>query len=620
MSTFDPTPPRTTNRQIHTSSTGVEQNALRTYAAILRRRWIWIAIGVVVGLVGGLASTLAIKDVRDPNHYYKATNTLIVNGFASGTGSPSAPNLQQAAYLVHSADVTTAVGTELNMDPQFVNDRVSAVAKSDVLSIDVTAISMDPAQAVLLADTTAGILNNYISDDQKQAFAAARDQVLADLDALKLQKADLERVINSTPGGAELERAELDSVVNQYRLKYEELAGLAQQGGPVGGMSTLQTAVPIEINGAGYNARLNENVNARGGPATSAAVTTSGASETSLGGGPPVSKSMRVILGGVAGLMMGLAGAFLVEAWDDRVRRRDRVEALTGLPVIAEVPKLKKAQRGGTDVIVVDSPRSNAAERYRAVRTAIMFALAERAGDGGIGDDAIDWGGRGAPVILFGSPNPSEGKTTTVSNVAAVFGSGGMRTLVIDCDYHKATIAKYLAPVPDLDDPGAPAATRLPGVWFASAPRGSLDGSLTPAETVLEIRRKIAQWRDQFDIILLDTPPILSTNDASDLIPAADTVVVVLRAGQSRSGAAERVSNVLARYQADVLGVVFNGVDNAEMDSYYGYYYGYNDESRVRGKETAPRRDVPATNGSSNGHRGEDPGRPTEQNEPAAAD
>ena len=78
-----------------------------------------------------------------------------------------------------------------------------------------------------------------------------------------------------------------------------------------------------------------------------------------------MSKSTRIAIGGAAGLVLGLVTAFLVEAWDDRLRRRDRAERVTGLPVIAEVPVLPKKQRSNTDVPAVDAPRSRAAERYR---------------------------------------------------------------------------------------------------------------------------------------------------------------------------------------------------------------------------------------------------------------
>ena len=166
------------------------------------------------------------------------------------------------------------------------------------------------------------------------------------------------------------------------------------------------------------------------------------------------------------------------------------------------------------------------------------------------------------------SPNPGEGKTTTVASLAAVFGDNGLRTLVIDCDFRKPAVARYLAPSLNLlepDRPGRDAAGRR--VVPRRSPRHRQPGRRRrPA-----CARRSAECRDQFDIVLLDTPPMLTTNDASDLLAAADAVVLVLRAGQTRSGPAQRVSIVLARFRAEVLGVILNGCDDVEMESYYGY-------------------------------------------------
>ncbi len=240
------------------------------------------------------------------------------------------------------------------------------------------------------------------------------------------------------------------------------------------------------------------------------------------------------------------------------------------------MPSLPKNQRHSTDGPAGALPRPRAAERYREVRTAVMFVLHEHLSTPNAGQ---------APVVMITSPNPGEGKTTTVANLAGVFGSGGMRTLVIDCDYRKPAVAKYLAPVPDLDHPDQPAVTRLDEVWFIPAPRGS--GG--PADMVMRLRHTFEDWRGRFDMVLLDTPPILTTNDTTDLLAAADTVVLVLRAGQTRKGQAERAANVLLRYRADVLGIVLNASNSNDMDPYYD---DYNNEESPRswgGKDSATR-------------------------------
>jgi Mrp family chromosome partitioning ATPase len=274
-----------------------------------------------------------------------------------------------------------------------------------------------------------------------------------------------------------------------------------------------------------------------------------------------VSKKLRLAIGAAAGLVMGVTTAFVVEAWDDRIRRRERVEALTGYPVIAEIPKLPRDQTRDHAIPAVDAPGSRAAERYRAARTSILFGLGQ----------LVDQEAGLAPVVMVTSPNPGEGKTTTVASLAAVFGDNGMRTLVIDGDFRKPAVARFLAPSINLVEPEKPVETRLDGVWFLTAPR-DID---SPADAVARLRKAVVDLRSEFDIVLLDTPPMLTTNDASDLLASANAVVLVLRSAQTRSGPAQRVATILARFRAEVLGVVFNGCDEHEMDSYYGYGYGY---------------------------------------------
>ena len=578
MSVNEPSMDRSSGFSAPGGAVGDPPNPLRHYAAVVRRRWKWVALGVVVGLLAGFISTFLQKEASDPTSYYKATNTLIVNG--STSGAVSVPNLQQTAFLVRSADVTGGVSTALGVGVDEINDHVSAIARNDVLAIDVTAISTDPEKAVALADTTADVLGDYVATDQERQFSAQRDEVLQKLDDLKDQRTELEDEIASNPSGAALARAELDSVINQYRLTYEQLQGLAQEGGPTGGFSTLQTASAVQINAGAYNARLEANRNARGTATPTSTPSTPTSSETDLSTSAPVSTPTRMAIGGLTGLILGLVTAFVVEAWDDRLRRRERVEAVTGLPVIAEVPALPLDQRHQTDVTAVDSPRSRAAERYRAVRTSLLFVLSQRQAPTAARRAAAKKTTPRSPVVMITSPSPGEGKTTTVANVAAVFGDSGTRTLVIDCDYRKPSIGRYLSPVSDLDDPEGPATTRLHNVWFIPAPEG--DGS--PAGMITELRRSVEHWRDEFDLVLLDTPPMLTTNDATDLLAAADSVVLVLRAGQTRTGPAERVSNLLARYRADVLGVVLNSCSASELEPHYGYYYG---EETAKARKTA---------------------------------
>ena len=573
-----------------------DPNLLRHYAGVLRRRYYWIVLGLVVGLIGGFVSTLFVHVSHDASRYYKATNTLLANTSQSSSSSgntSSGTNLQQAAFLVNSSQVVDTVAKKLGVSDQVVNNQLTATARSDVSAVDVTAISTDPQQAVQMANAAATTLNTYVLAEEQTQFNQQRDAVIKQLDALQQQQADLEASLTKPGADTAIINAQLDSVVNQYRLVYEQLQNMATTGAPTTGMSTLQSATPVQISARAFQYRLSQNENSRGQVSGSQSVTPT-FNETDLSTTPPVSKKLRILIGGTAGLVMGVATAFLIEAWDDRIRRRDRVELVTGFPVIAEIPKLSRDQSRDHSIPAVDAPGSRAAERYRAARTSILFGLGQVAACSAVDPET---GAPLAPVVMVTSPNPGEGKTTTVASLAAVLGDNGLRTLVIDCDFRKPAVARYLAPTLNLLEPDVPVPTRLEGVSFLAAPR-SIEG---PADAVLRLRQAVANYRSQYDLVLLDTPPMLTTNDASDLLGTADAVVLVLRAGQTRTGPAQRVSTVLNRFRAEVLGIVFNGCEDAEMESYYGYGDAYSYAYGEPGRPTPPsaRPAPPAASGPS---------------------
>jgi Mrp family chromosome partitioning ATPase len=178
-------------------------------------------------------------------------------------------------------------------------------------------------------------------------------------------------------------------------------------------------------------------------------------------------------------------------------------------------------------------------------------------------------------VVLVTSPNPGDGKTTTVANVAATLGDAGLRVLVVDCDHRKPSVGRYLDPALSFDGVTEPAATRLHNVWFVPPPVSDETPDVLP-----ELITIIKRWRTDFDIVLLDTPPMLMMNDAIGLLPEADTVLLVVRAGRTRVGEAERVVSLVERFRADIMGVVLNSC--SPRDSAQRYGYGYYHDARAR--------------------------------------
>jgi CheY-like chemotaxis protein len=384
-------------------------------------------------------------------------------------------------------------------------------------------MTMNNAQAVNLADAGARVLIDATSAESKSQYENEVNAINAKLDELRANRSDLEAQINRGTGDIALLRAELDSVINQFRITYEQFQALAATEAPATvNFVVYQPATPIQINPKGFKARYDQNVNSRGSTLSNGTTTRSEAVETDLGVTDNASRFSRTLIGGLVGLVLGLASAFIIEVWDDRIRRRDNVEMVTGIPVVAEIPQLTRSEREANSIAVLDAPRSRSAERFRTIRTSILFVL-ETAGLVQ-GDGAGDGDGDGpaasrTPVILVTSPSPGEGKTTSTSNVSSIFAAGGSRTLVIDCDYRKPSIGKYLAPIPDLENPDLPQRTRVDNLFFIPAPKSS--GS-APAETIAELLRLIDRWRDEFDIVFLDIQmPVMDGFEAATRIRAS---------------------------------------------------------------------------------------------------
>lgn len=540
-------------------------NLLRHYAGVLQRRWRWVAMGLAIGLVAGILAAVLIKDKPITTRYYKATNTLTLGSLDAA--DPSQPNvgdytLNQAALLIQSQQLKDSVATTLGMSADAVAEQVEATVRPNVNAIDVTAISTKPEIAVQLADRSADELRKLAQIQSGDAAAAQRTQLTDERTDLQNQRDQLAAQPDTGDDQADLIRAqqvnELDQSIESIDNQIANLPGTSTGFQ----LSVLAPANATQINARGYNYRRAQNINARNQLIDTSRNSNSGPDfdELDLSTGPPMSPSTRVLLGGAAGLVLGLIAAFVMEAWDDRVRRRDQVEELTGFPVITEIPELSREQIRDHHLAVTQSPTGVAAERYRAARTAIEFIAEDDT------DEPVE-----SQVLVITSPGPSEGKTTTAVNLAASFAQDGKRVLVIDGDFRRPAVRRYLSPTPDLIDPDQPEETRAEGVVFLAGP----SDAPSPEAAIDTLVATVEKWRDHYDLVVVDTPPVLTTNDAVGLLASATGVVLVLRAGQTRPRAAGRVAELLRGYRADVLGVVLNSVDKAEMNQYYGYGYGY---------------------------------------------
>jgi tyrosine-protein kinase Etk/Wzc len=297
-------------------------------------------------------------------------------------------------------------------------------------------------------------------------------------------------------------------------------------------------------------------------------------------------KKKKVITGAIVGLLLGCIVAILVDGLNSSVRKRSDVERLLGIPSLAVIPRLpsangaegrvskvlprigngqKKSGKSDTDLVTVFNARSPAAESFRTLRTNLMFSQASQA----------------LRMIVVTSASPGEGKTTTASNLAVSFAQQGMRVLLVDCDLRRSRLHRMfqLKREPGFSDlvlgyaeeDEVTHATSTTGLYVICS--GKLPPN--PAEMLgsEEARRKFTKLMEGYDLIVVDTPPLLAASDAAILATIANGVIVVLRAGSTENAAAQQSVEQLNAVGARIVGAVLNDPDTQVPK--YGAYYKY---------------------------------------------
>jgi capsular exopolysaccharide synthesis family protein len=191
------------------------------------------------------------------------------------------------------------------------------------------------------------------------------------------------------------------------------------------------------------------------------------------------------------------------------------------------------------------------------------------------------------------SPGPKEGKTTASANLAVAFAEAGFNTLAINCDFRRPALRRMF----NLENaPGKAIPTGVPRL--AMVTNAVSDASANPAQVVATQRAGIEQMRDRYDVIVLDTAPLLTTNDPIDVVSAADLVVLVVRAAQTRKEALRQAVEVMDNHRVPIAGVVLTGVTSVPNAYYYYYASDTARAARTAVKTTTGRRGTNSERGS----------------------
>jgi polysaccharide biosynthesis transport protein len=318
------------------------------------------------------------------------------------------------------------------------------------------------------------------------------------------------------------------------------------------------------------------------------------------------SASMKVSLGLLLGFLLGLGGAFLLEAMNTSVRRPEDLDLALNVPGLAVIPRLsasaqparrlggllgpgKKNEAGSERSLgAVSQPFSAGLEAFRMLRTSLMWCEQ--------GDQMR--------TLVVTSAAPGEGKTLTAANLSVTFAYDGLRVLLIDCDVRRPKLhGLFQVPrAPGLMELLTPSLGSNNGMETLSfePQNGRTDSGRAVTDVIrptsirglslltcgalptnasnllsgVRMRVLLQELAKNFDLVILDTPPVLATADAGILASLADGVLLVVRAGQTDRAAAKRAHQQLVNVRARVVGTVLND-PGSEVSQYGDYYYPY---------------------------------------------
>lgn len=292
--------------------------------------------------------------------------------------------------------------------------------------------------------------------------------------------------------------------------------------------------------------------------------------------GAPSSPNYRLnlIVGAVIGLLAGVVVAFISNYFDTSIKTLEDAERSLGLPVLGVIPQ-------DAGLLILQGGDSPDAEAYRILRTNVELKK-----------DLYK-----ATTFAVVSANAGEGKTTTLSNLAYVFSQAGYSTLMMDADLRRPRLARYaelksdvglstyLSSDIELKDvvfqTGHPNLYMLPSGPIPVDPSGLIGSH--------RMQKLLGEVSKLFDIVLIDSPPVLGVSDASLLVSKADATLLVLQPRKMPIKALLRTKSLIQNVGGQIMGLVMNNVDISgdTQYQYYTTYYSYYSKGDGR-KEPKP--------------------------------
>jgi capsular exopolysaccharide synthesis family protein len=578
-------------------NTGDDQTTLRDYWRVLRRRKAIVLVGVLATLIPAVALSLT----REP--VYSAEAQMLIRGlpgeslFDSAAGTPVNPDRigQNAIQVLEGERVRDQLEQTLGItDPPSVEGE--RVDDTDVVTVTVE--SGDPETAAQLADAYVAA---YIATQRGQAVAgleAAATELQARVDDLGERIAAIDDQIGDAVIAREAQivdkRGQITTLVSQRTDLETDLSeldltttdGRDQRRVLLPQINEVQASIDalnddivalqnaddavLERSRQVLFDQETEFVQRLDELQVDASLSEGGAqliASALVPDDPVAPRPVRTgLIALLAGLVLGMAAAFLLDYFDDSIKvpadlaqlRNNTIAVLASVP--DEVPPDNRP-------ISVSKPESFAVEAYRVLRTNVQFLGLERS----------------MQVIEITSAVPGEGKTTTAANLAVVLSQTGASVVLVDADLRKPRIHRVFAIdgslglTNNLAGEAIDMTIQLVGEHLSIIVAGPIPPNPSELLSGRRMGSLIDELRLRFDYVVIDSAPALAVSDAAALTPHVDGLLVVVQAGRTTLPRLRQTLETLDQVSAPVLGVVLNRADLHEenADEYtYGIGYG----------------------------------------------
>lgn len=519
-----------------TSSQPQRGAGLEEYLHAVRARKSVVAIAAVVALALALAYAVTRSE-----RYEASARVLVAPTLAGSTDERPVPvNLEREREILVSLPVATSVarlqgpGTEPAALLQGLN--VTFRPNTDVLNLSYTHAEPEVAQAV--ADDFAQTYTDMRVQAQTSWFEGRRQALQGQIEQLTADAAAM---------GAELAALDQQRTTLQVDTTVTDADRAARLLDLDADRDNLRDArAQLEEQSRGLRAALLNLATIEQSQQPPAEV-------LELAGLPTAPLGLGTTTLGVAGLLFGLAAgvaiAFVLERLDTSVRDRGDVEQALGRPVLGAIPQFPVGNRLGAAALVMnsqgDSPGlQRSREAFRRLRASLLFSTR----------------GRDSAVFLVTSLSPGEGKSVITANLGIAAAQAGRQVALVSGDLRNSRLEDLfsvpegpgLAELLDGDDAGQPVPLDVPNLYLLRSGWSMHGiGELLTDDVLGDV---VAQLRKSYDLVLIDSPPMMSAADAAMIAPHVDGVVLVVAEDQADVG-----SLVQARDELDQVGGILSG-------------------------------------------------------------